>query len=227
MLLSILFVSLEAGAAPGADDPDSLVWAQDLAELRVATVDPNLWRPAFDAEKDLGPEPFPEEFEGFPGDVEIADTRDSLDALVDSCRPGPGKDATTCWLTPDESMDYDFGDFDVAFYRIEFTGREGFASLVTPVSEGIEDCEDAARAKAATVAEMASRFSGQGAKVERGPRFGTSSCSDLLVSGPGRWTVRSAEWEGTVDTSWNRGEFRVEAAYRRLARSAGRPDSDR
>ena len=199
-------------------EEDEADWAEELATTSRDTVDRAVWAPIDRAAKGLRARPTAPDLQGFPGDIDLSDTRDSLDALVDSCHAGPVPGRETCSLSPDESMEYPFGEFAVDRYSIEFLRDSGTPVAVVPVSVEFDECADAARAKAATILDLLARFSGPGAVVAKGPRFGTRSCGDLTKPGPARWAIRSGPWEVVVDSHWSEGEFFLTAEHRYLPR---------
>jgi len=161
---------------------------------------------------------------GFPGNIGLDDSKESLDEIVISCTDLEIDIGTeSCDLTMDSSMSFKISTFEASEYNADFypdpKSKLTLPYQITITSQGFEDCDDAVTAKAEISAAILAKY-GKGKSVitRKGPKFGSNKCRDYMKESLSEFVVKNDYWQYRIDSYWYKGEFFVYTKYQFLPR---------
>lgn len=147
-------------------------------------------------ERARGVKPAPRFPFGFTPATDLA----SLAGDVGSCLPADAAGGRTCWLSPSPKYAIDAGAFRPRSVSARFTPAHGGMSLygVTLSMEGISSCQEMADAFASAMKMVVASY-GKPQRMDEGPRFGSTRCSDWAREGRVFYRAFYKDWRLTVD----------------------------
>ena len=125
--------------------------------------------------------------------------------------------------TENGEQDYplEIGGFSVETVTFDLTadsvGSEYKIYETTLTSPKFEECSEMASAKATLMAALVAKYS-KGAKIKKGPKFGSEKCKDYMEEGITNYTLEKGKWSLTVDSFWYDGGYNIYVSYRYLPR---------
>jgi hypothetical protein len=116
-----------------------------------------------------------------------------------------------------EKYQLEIGGFSVETVTFDLTAdsTEGEYKIyeTTLASPKFDECSEMASAKAALMAAILTKYS-KGAKIKKGPKFGSEKCKDYMEEGITNYSLEKGKWLLTVDSFWYEDGYTIYVSYR-------------